>query len=57
MPPVLVRGLEPDVTYRATLIDPRNGNLHPLGEVRGTESWRVPQPPLMQDWVLVLERA
>lgn len=56
--PTFVKGLEAGATYRGTLIDPRNGEEHPLGEVRGDANgdWRVPVPPKMIDWVLVLER-
>lgn len=65
--PVTVRHLEAGVTYRATLINPVNGEETSYGEVRGNASgdWEmpgaVPRPgvwrvlPIYQDWVLVLE--
>lgn len=58
-PPVHVRGLEAGVTYRGLFVDPISGAEHPVGEVRGDAegNWRLANPPLIQDWVLVLERA
>ena len=54
-PPVMLKGLEAEAQYRATYLDPRNGQEHPLGTVSGPE-WRVPFAPRLHDWVLVLER-
>ena len=55
-PPIHVKALEPDVTYRLFLFDPKAGTEYELGNTTGQESWKVPQPPIVQDWVLVLER-
>jgi hypothetical protein len=54
--PVYLHALEEDVTYRAFFWDPSHGREYPAGLVRGPEPWRVPQPPIMRDWVLVLEK-
>ena len=55
--PAAVHGLEPGVGYKAYFFDPKSAKEYPLGHVVGVEKgdWSVPQPPLMQDWVLVLE--
>jgi hypothetical protein len=54
---VFVTGLEPDIPYRAYFFDPKNGQERNLGEVKTAEGrWQVPLTPVMQDWVLVLER-
>ncbi len=56
--PPKLKQLEPGVTYRAFLFDPRNGKRRPLGEVAGDAAgdWQVPVLPTVADWVLVLER-
>ncbi|MBM3190322.1 MAG: DUF4038 domain-containing protein, partial [Chloroflexi bacterium] len=54
--PVDVEKLEPEVRYRAFLFDPKDGSTHGVGRIEGQTSWRVPMPPVLQDWVLVLER-
>jgi len=55
----LVKGIEPESSYRAFLWDPKNGREYPLGDVKGEANgdWKLPlrAPPLFQDWVLVLE--
>jgi hypothetical protein len=54
---VFVTNLEPDVPYRAYFFDPKNGQERDLGEVKANEGrWQVPLTPVMQDWVLILER-
>ncbi len=54
---VFVTNLEPDIPYRAYFFDPKNGQERDLGEVKPAEGrWQVPLTPVMQDWVLVLER-
>jgi len=53
---MLIKGLEADVTYRATYFNPVNGAEHDLGSVAGGADYVVPKPPVFQDWVLVLER-
>jgi hypothetical protein len=52
---MLVKGLEPDASYRAAYFDPTNGAEHDLGSVAGGADYVVPKPPVFQDWVLVLE--
>jgi len=51
--------LEPDITYHAFFFNPVTGQDCPLGEVQADASgrWPVPNPTVMHDWVLVLERA
>ena len=53
--PVVIKALRPDVTYRAFLFDPKNGREYELESIAAKESWQVPMPPVMQDWVLVME--
>ena len=49
--------LETDHAYRASYFNPATGEEHPCGTARADESgeWRIPQPPIFQDWVLVLD--
>jgi len=54
--PVTLVGLEPDVCYRALFFDPIKGGTHELPMVTGSDTWLVPSTPILQDWVLVLER-
>ncbi len=54
---MLVTGLEPGVTYRASYCDPTNGVEHNLGAADGGSDYVVPKPPVFQDWVLVLEKS
>jgi hypothetical protein len=61
----LIKGIEPDVQYRAFLFNPVDGDELDLGAVTpdengdwalpiGNGDWRV--MPIYQDWVLVMER-
>jgi len=50
----VVKALEPDVLYRATYVNPGDGREHPIGVVQGASEWRLPTPPVMRDWVLIL---
>ncbi len=54
---ITVREIEPDAAYRAYCFDPRYGREHDAGPVIPDEqrAWRPSKPPLIQDWVLVLE--
>jgi hypothetical protein len=54
--PVL-QAFEADIPYRATYFDPFNGARIDLGEVIPDENgaWSPPYPPLVHDWVLLLE--
>jgi len=51
--------LEPGVTYRAVLMDPRTGKRHDFPNVHGDEKGEFPLPPASlpgtHDWVLVLQ--
>jgi hypothetical protein len=55
---LLIRHLEPDVTYRAYYFDPITGEEHDQGLARADENgcWRSGKFTKFQDWVLVLER-
>jgi hypothetical protein len=49
--------IEPGARYRASYLDPRTGDAHPVGAVVAEEGkWTPPRKPGMEDWVLVLER-
>jgi len=51
-------GLEPG-EYTGFLFNPINGQRHELGAIRPDPAgtWQPPVPPVVQDWVIVLERA
>ena len=53
----VVRQLESQVRYRACYLDPIAGGEFPVGDVTPTAEgeWLVPDTPILQDWVLVLE--
>ncbi len=53
-----ITGLESGSAYRAFFVNPTNGREYPIGTVEGGPAgdWPVPDPPIFQDWVLVLER-
>lgn len=55
----LVAALEQNIEYRAFFFDPKTGNEHPIGKVNSQAdgTWRIPAPPIIQDWALVLEKA
>lgn len=58
----IIKGVEPDVPYRAFLFDPRNGQEHETDavEVDVNGEWslrkRIPSFPAQHDWILVMER-
>ena len=54
-----VLGLESGQVYRAFFFDPKSGERKEAGSAQGDAEgrWTVPHPEVMQDWVLVLERA
>jgi hypothetical protein len=56
---MLVKGLEADCAYQATLFDPKTGDELDLGAVSGDQNgdWAVPKTPVFQDYVLILERS
>ena len=49
-----VVALEPNVIYDASFFNPATGTLHPIGSVGGAAEWQIPNPPTLQDFVLVL---
>ena len=55
---ITIREIEPDAGYRAYYFDPRYGRDYDAGDVIPDEqgAWQPPKPPIIQDWVLVLER-
>jgi len=52
-----VKGIEPGVSYHAFYFDVRLGEEYDLGTVVPDEKceWKPPHPPIIQDWVLVME--
>ena len=56
---VTITGIEPGTAYRAFYFDPRQGREYEAGAVLPDEqgAWQPPKPPIIQDWVLVLESA
>jgi len=52
-----IQALERGVNYDAYFFNPVNGSEHALGRVVPDESgnWKPPQPPILQDWILVLQ--
>lgn len=58
---ITVKGIEPDIPYRARLFNPVNGSERDIGEVKpdGQGNWKLPlsRPPFYQDWILILEIA
>lgn len=53
--PVL-QGLEPDVTYRAFYWDPSTAQETDLGTIQQHDgTYQLPLPPILRDWVFVLE--
>jgi len=52
-----VKGIEQGITYRAFYFDPRNGRECDMGTVVPDEKgeWQPPKPPIIQDWILVME--
>ena len=53
-----VTNLEAGVSYKACFLDPITGREYALGAVCPTadKDWPIPLTPIIQDWVLVLER-
>jgi hypothetical protein len=54
----LIRKLEKGIRYNAFWIDPKNGKQFLIGPVQEDKkkNWTTPNPPIMQDWILILER-
>ena len=55
---LVIKRLEKAAVYEAMWFDPKTGETHDLGKVRGSNKgeWPVPKPPVFQDYVIVLER-
>jgi len=55
---VTLCALEPGVPYRAMLFDPVTGETVDAGSIAGDAQGQavLPRPPILQDWVVVLER-
>ncbi|MHC4713752.1 MAG: apiosidase-like domain-containing protein [Planctomycetota bacterium] len=56
---VFVEQIETDVAYKASLVNTVTGERLPPVDVKcdADGRWEVPQPPVGQDWVVVLDRA
>ena len=56
---IIVKGIEPGSSYRASLFNPVNGDLRDIGivETDAQGDWRNPvsRAPVFQDWVVVLD--
>ncbi len=54
---VWVCGIDPEISYRAFFFDPVTGDEVEIGRVHvdGDGRWYSPEPPIFQDWVLVME--
>ena len=55
----LACALEQGIAYQAFFFDPKTGQELPAVKVipQADGTWRIPSPPLIQDWALVIERA
>jgi hypothetical protein len=55
---ITLKDLERGIEYRAFLFDPKSGVEVPLGIATGDPQgeWAVPKPPVLQDWIVVLQR-
>lgn len=57
--PLKIKEIEEEANYSAFYFDPRTGREYRVGEVvpDGDGVWKPPNPPIIQDWVLVIEKA
>jgi len=55
--PLKIVNIELDIKYNAYFWDPRNAERHDIGLVKidHNSEWRVPMPPTLEDWILILE--
>ena len=52
-----VRRLDQEAAYCAAFLDPLTGKEHRLpGNISGVSEWEIPHAPILQDWLLVLEK-
>lgn len=52
-----VVALEPDVRYDASFFNAATGAIDVIGTVTGATEWQIPNPPVFQDFVIVLSRS
>ncbi|MBZ0297706.1 MAG: DUF4038 domain-containing protein [Anaerolineae bacterium] len=52
-----LKELEPGLDYKAAWFDPKTGDTYDLGTIHGDNQgdFQLPKPPILQDWVLILE--
>ena len=52
-----IKEIELEINYHTFYFDPRSGKEYDLGTVipDGNGEWQPPKPPIIQDWVLVIE--
>jgi hypothetical protein len=57
--PIVMKNLSAGSSYTAFYFDPVSGDEYRIGSVRADDKgrWSLPLPPIMQDWVLALEKA
>lgn len=55
---VLVKAIEKETKYHAFFVDPQNGKEYELGNITPDQdgNWQSPNPPIYQDWLLVIEK-
>jgi len=55
---IVVKGLEAGITYRGFFFSPKTGQEYSLEPITPDAhgDYRLPKPPIFQDWVVVLER-
>ena len=54
--PIRMRGLESGIRYRARYVDPLTGKAEtPVEVTPANGEWPLPYPPILQDWVLLVE--
>jgi hypothetical protein len=53
-----VKQLEPGVKWRATFCNPSTGQEHDAGPVAvdANGEWQMPDTPIIQDWICVLQK-
>ena len=56
--PTLIKGLGTNTGFQARLVDPKTGREYYIGSVfpDANGDWKLPLPPITQDWLLVLDR-
>ena len=53
--PIELRHLDASRRYRVCFFNPITGDYHEAGTINRASAWRLPKPPVMQDWVVILE--